>query len=94
MPFETIHNYYERVVFRAVQDATRELAAASGTAVDADVIADMACVALNRLPARYIRHDIDLAYYLTDAERETMDQMIKAAVTFAVDFVQQRARVF
>lgn len=80
-------------MFGAVLDATRELAAASGTGVDADVIADMACVALNRLPARYIRHDIDLAYYLTDAERETMDQMIKAAVRFAIDFVQQRARV-
>lgn len=93
MPFETIHNYFEHVVFRAVLDATRTLAAASGTGFDADTIADMACVALNRLPARYIRHDIDLAYYLTDAERETMDQMVKAAVRFAVDFVQQRARV-
>ena len=93
MPFETIHNYYERVVFKAVQEAARELSAASGTGFDADAIADMACVALNRLPARYIRHDIDLAYYLTDAERESMDQMIKAAVRFAGDFVQQRARV-
>ena len=93
MQFETIHNYYEHVVFTAVQEATRELSVASGTSFDADAIADMACVALNRLPARYIRHDIDLAYYLTDAERENMDQMIKAAVRFAVDFVQQRARV-
>jgi hypothetical protein len=92
MSFETIHNYYEHVVFQAVQEAARELSVASGTGLDADAIADMACVALNRLPARYIRHDIDLAYYLTDAERENMDQMIKAAVRFAVDFVQQDAR--
>jgi hypothetical protein len=93
MPFETIHNYYERVVFKAVQEAARELSAASGIGFDADAISDMACVALNRLPARYIRHDVDLAYHLTDTERETMDRMIKAAVRFAVDFVQQRARV-
>jgi hypothetical protein len=92
MPFEAVHNYYERGVFQAVLEATHALSK-SGTDFDADAIADMACVALNRLPARYIRHDADHAYYLTDAERETMDRMIEAAVRFAVDFVQQRPRV-
>ena len=88
MAFETIHNFYERAVFRAVLEATRE----PGVAADDEAIADMACVALNRLPARYIRHDIDIAYYLTDAEREAMAQAIKEAVEFAVAFVQQRSR--
>lgn len=88
MTFDSVHNYYERYVFDEVLRATRSLT----TAVDANTLEDIACVALNRLPARYIRYDIDLAFYLTSAEREQTDQSIKNAVQFAIDFVQQRIR--
>lgn len=88
MTFDSVHNYYERYVFDEVLRATRSLA----IAVDANTLEDVACVALNRLPARYIRYDIDLAFYLTSAEREQMDQSIKDAVQFAIHFVEQRIR--
>jgi len=88
MTFDSVHNYYERYVYDEVLRATRSLAIAA----DANTLEDVACVALNRLPARYIRYDIDLAFYLTSAEREQMDQSIKDSVHFAIDFVQQRLR--
>mgnify|MGYP006139518791 CR=1 FL=1 len=53
--------------------------------------ADVACVALNRLPPRYIRHEVDFAFYLTDRERIDNERSISEAVNFAFEFVQARA---
>ena len=47
--FEQVHNYYERLVFEAV---ARQSEAHPG--FTSDMLADVACVALNRLPARYV----------------------------------------
>ena len=59
--------------------------------VDAEQLADVACVALNRLPPRYIRHEVDLAFYLGDAERVRTEKAVADAVTYAFEFVQARA---
>jgi hypothetical protein len=50
----------------------------------------VACVALNRLPSRYIRHAVDLAFYQTEKERLENDRQVGEAVTFAFEFVQAR----
>ena len=49
-----------------------------------------ACVALNRLPPRYIRHDVDLAFFQTERERTESERSVKEAVEFALSFVQAR----
>ncbi len=83
--FESIHNHYERVVIEAV------LAAAPGyPGVPHSLLPDVACVALNRLPARYIRHEVDLAFYLTEGERANNERAMAEAINFAFDFVQAR----
>ena len=84
--FETIHNHHERAVLDAV------LAAASGFEhlSDAQTLADVACVALNRLPPRYIRHDVDYSFYLTERERAENEAAISEAVSFAFEFVQAK----
>ena len=51
---------------------------------------DVACVALNRLPPRYIRHQVDLAFHMTEKERQDSEQLIQDAVKFAFEFVQAR----
>jgi hypothetical protein len=56
-----------------------------------DMLADVACVALNRLPARYVRHDVDLMFYLTEHERNAIDLSMAAAMDFAFNYVAQRA---
>jgi hypothetical protein len=82
---DSIHNHHERAVLEAVR-AT----AARHSHLDPDLLADVACVALNRLPPRYIRHEVDLAFYLSDKERLETERAIAEAVAFAFEFVQAR----
>ncbi|HJV61139.1 MAG TPA: late competence development ComFB family protein [Albitalea sp.] len=84
--FGTIHNHHERAVFEAVRKAAPRFPHLGG-----ELLADVACVALNRLPSRYIRHEVDLAFYLTDRERSENERAIEEAVGFAFEFVQARA---
>jgi hypothetical protein len=84
--FEQVHNYYERLVF---EDVARMYS--SHQDFTADMLADVACVALNRLPARYVRHDVDMMFYLTEHERHAIEQAMAEALTFAFAFVSERA---
>lgn len=83
MTFESIHNYYERLVL----DHLVELANTKQLNQDEDFLADVACVALNQLPARYVRHNVDMVFYMTLQERQDMEQEVIKAVKMAVDYV-------
>jgi hypothetical protein len=83
--FTSIHNFYERAVFEAVVGQ-----AATYPGVTATQWPDVACVALNRLPPRYIRHEVDLAFYLTDKERTALEHAVAESVAYAFEFVQAR----
>ena len=80
MALENIHNYYEQLVIRRIQDIL-------GNSESGDFLEDVACVALNQLPSRYVRHNVDMVYYLTSDERTTMEQQIEKAVTHAIEYV-------
>lgn len=84
--FASIRNYHERAVF----DAIRANAPTYPFVADPGLLADVACVALNRLMPRYIRHEVDLAFYLTDKERGEMAHAVEESVRFAFEFVQAR----
>lgn len=84
--FEQVHNYYERLVFEEV--ARRADAHPEFTN---DMLGDVACVALNRLPARYVRHDVDLMFYLTEQERHAIELSMEEVLEFAFGFVLERA---
>jgi len=84
--FEQVHNYYERLVFEEVLRRS-----ARTPDFTPDMLADVACVALNRLPARYVRHDVDLMFYLTEHERHAIELSLEAALSFAFSFVAGRA---
>ncbi|HEU0203458.1 MAG TPA: late competence development ComFB family protein [Burkholderiaceae bacterium] len=86
--FGSIHNHYERAVF---DEVLAQVKARPG--VESKLLADIACVALNQLPPRYIRHDVDFAFFLTQQEREHGAQLIRDAVSYAFDFVVARARM-
>ena len=86
--FASIYNRHER----AVQDTVLERCGLyPALAADADLLADVACVALNRLPARYIRHHADYAFYLTEREAAADAAAVAQAVQDAFEFVQARA---
>ena len=85
MTFEAITNYYEKQVYDRI---TAELGNIYSD--DPDFLADIACVALNSLPPRYIRHSVDMAFYMSLQEREHMDGLIEKAIQDAIDFVRSR----
>lgn len=83
--FTSLHNYYEHQVVQLVADL-----APSYPLLDENHHPDVACVALNRLPPRYIRHKVDLAFHMTEKERNDNEQLVREAVEFAFGFVQAR----
>ena len=83
MNFESAQNYYEDLV----GDELHKQLKGNKLAGDHDFIEDTACVALNRLPPRYVRHHVDLVYYLTDDEKQKMDEAVNEVVKDAIDFV-------
>ncbi len=83
--FEQVHNYYERLVFEEVVRRANE-----HPDFTEDMLADVACVTLNRLPARYVRHDVDMMFYLTEQERHAIELSMEDALSFAFGFVAAR----
>lgn len=84
-----IHNYYEQMV--AEEILTRILKVKPNASVD--FMADVACVALNKLPPRYIRHEVDMAFYMSPDELLQTRQRVMEAVTDALAFVAHHHRV-
>lgn len=87
MNFESIHNYYETLVIEHIMNTL-----ATEPGVDQNFLEDVACLALNQLPARYVRHDVDMAFFLTTREREKMQKNITEAVLIATEKVRQSHR--
>jgi hypothetical protein len=87
MDIASIHNHHEKAVFAAVHAMTEDF---PHLRENVDMMADVACVALNRLAPRYIRHDVDFAFFQTDRERSEAERAIGEAVEFAFGFVQAR----
>jgi competence protein ComFB len=83
MNFDGIYNYYERLVYDRVMKVLNE----QRLPFDIDTAEDIACLALNHLPARYVRHSIDAAFYLGGEERRKMDEAVTGAVNNALEQV-------
>jgi hypothetical protein len=84
--FGSLYNHHERAVFAAVSATASRYPHLD----DEELLCDIACVALNRLPPRYIRHEVDFAFYLTDRERSDNERAIAEAVAYGFEFVQAR----
>lgn len=83
-PRDSVHNYYERFVFEQL------LRASDRAAVDANYFADVACVALNHLPPRYVRFDVDMSFFLSPQEMDEMADKVALAVNQALAYVDAR----
>lgn len=82
--FGSVHNYYERLVFEQLRRASDRAAS------DSNFMADVACVALNRLPPRYVRHDVDMSFFLSPVELDEILDKVARAVNEALDYVESR----
>ena len=79
---DDIHNYYEKLVMQHFSQQKFD------EKFDEDFMADLTCVVLNQLPTRYIRHEVDMAFYLPASERFDMETKVKKAIVKAVDFMK------
>jgi hypothetical protein len=84
--FDAVHNYNERLIFELISDSADRFPTLS----DPELLADVACVALNRMPPRYVCHDVDMSSYMSSDDRAKSEAAVKAAVEFAFSFVQAR----
>ena len=87
--YSSVQNYYERLVFEFINDQLID----KYPDMDDDFFLDVACYALTRLPARYMRHEIDMAYYLAPGERSDMQNQVEESVSAAAEFISSRIRV-
>ncbi len=78
------HNYYEQMVLEQI------LRSNDRAKQDSDFLADVACVALNRLPPRYVRHDVDMTFFLSPDDLEEMINRVVGAVNDAISYVESR----
>jgi hypothetical protein len=78
---DDIHNYYEHLVLERIAklglDKTKT----------ADYLADLCCLALNQVPPRYIRFEVDMAFYLPQSERRQMEMNVEYAISKALRFL-------
>lgn len=80
---DDIHNYYEHLVLERVTELGLD------KSHSADYIADLCCLALNQVPPRYIRYEVDMAFYLPQSERKQMEMNVEHAVRKAMNYLDR-----
>ena len=83
MAMDTVHNYYERLVFNEIKEHYAD------KIDDENTLADMACIALNRIAPRYIRYDIDMSFYMSTDEHIEVENRVSKAVRKAYKKIQK-----
>ena len=83
---DNVYNYYEKLVLEELAENSRE------PNPDQDLITDVVCLALNKLPTRYFRHGVDMAFYLSSADFVKMREEVKVAVDAAFQQISQSSR--
>ena len=85
MSIDDIHNYYKTLV---IDELTRLDEYRNGK-MDQAFLEDVACIALNRLPAKYVRHSVDLIFYMSGQERMEMQTAVENAVKLAIETISK-----
>lgn len=88
MNFASVYNYYEHLVFSYITDTLVE----KYQNHDEEFFLDVACYSLTRLPSRYIRHEIDMIYYLAPGESVKMEERVSSVVNDAAEFIDSRLK--
>ena len=80
---DDIHNYYEHLILDRIQLLGLE------KTKSADYIADLCCLALNQVPPRYIRFEVDMSFYLPQSERQQMEMNVENAITKGIKYLDE-----
>lgn len=79
---DSIFNYNERLI---VQEMAAQLENESCTE---EQLSDIACLALNKVPAKYIKHSVNRAFYMSNDERAELEVSVRESVTEAIKFIK------
>ena len=82
---DDIHNYYEHLVLERISQLKLDQNRSS------DFIADLCCLVLNQVPPRYIRYEVDMAFYLPQREHQEMEMKVADAVDKVLKFLDEKA---
>ena len=80
---DDIHNYYEHLILDRIE------VLGLNKSKDGDYLADLCCLALNQIPPRYIRFEVDMSFYLAQSERQQMEMNAVNAINQALSFLDQ-----
>jgi len=81
---DQIHNYYESKVVEVISEV------GSKRGYDSEQMVDLACLALNNLPTRYFRHEVDLAFYMSAHEHDDINRRVRQAVNDAIAYIESQ----
>ena len=79
---DQIHNYYELKVVEAIEEVARP------RGYTEDQLIDLTCLALNNLPCRYFRHEVDMVFYMSGKELDDIYNQARHAVNDAIIFLE------
>ena len=77
-----VHNYYEKLVINQIKRQTAE------QPLTQEELEDAVCLSLNRLPARYVRFDVDATFYLSPKEAAKIELRVSRAVDVALAIIR------
>ncbi|WP_042011168.1 late competence development ComFB family protein [Aeromonas fluvialis] len=78
-----VHNFYEHLVLKEIEKQGLQQKLTN------DQMADLCCLTLNQLPAHYIRHTVDMIYFLTEAQRSEMEKRVITSLKNAQQKIEQ-----
>lgn len=84
MNFDGIYNYFEHMV----QEEVTRILTLQDNSFSRDGAEDIACLALNQLPAKYVRHYVDAAFLLAEGERGNIEVAVAEAVKKALQRIK------
>ncbi|WP_199611195.1 late competence development ComFB family protein [Flocculibacter collagenilyticus] len=79
-----IHNYYEHLVIEHLTELGID------KTKSADYVSDLSCIVLNQLPPRYIRFQVDMAFYMPQHDRIEMEMKVKEAIERAINYLDSK----
>lgn len=89
LSFQTIRNYQERAVYELMGEIAPRY---PSLCQSEELLADVACLALNALSPRYIRHEVDLHFFMTNKERALNRLAVCKAIEAAFEHIERAER--
>lgn len=83
---DSIQNWYETAVLGKIAQLSKD---EKNLDIDSGNWNDVACLALNHLPPRYVCHTVDMSFYMSPQDQSETDRNIENSIQNALAYVRQ-----